>query len=110
MVATTDIADEGRVDGLIEGVLLEVRELPRVAEEWEGMDERERSAVADDWDLVVMADYLRAVEKRHRRGLLSASEEDSYRRLKEELKASLPTIERLGLYPPPVELCPASSK
>ena len=104
MAAAADLADEGRVDRLIEGVLLEVRELPRVESEWEGMDERERSAVADDWDLVVMADYLRAIEKRHRAGELSASEEDSYRRLKGELKANLPVIERLGLYPPPVEL------
>ena len=99
-----DTADEGRVDRLIEGVLLEVRELPEVESEWEGMDERERSAVADDWDLVVMADYLRAVEKRHRAGSLTAAQEGAYRRLKEELRANLPIIERLGLYRPPVEL------
>ena len=104
MVATTDVADEKRVDRLIEGVLLEIRELPRVAEEWEGMDEDQRYAFSYDWDLVVMADYLRALEKRHRAGELSAAQEGAYRGLKEELRASLPVIERLGLYRPPVEL------
>ena len=110
MAAKTDIADEKRVDRLIEGVLLEVRELPRVEAEWEGMDGDQRYAFSYDWDLVVMADLLLAVEKRHRAGSLTAAEEDAYRRLKEELKASLPTIERLGLYPPPVELQPPSQK
>ena len=104
MAATNDTADENRVDRLIESVRAEVRGLPEMAEAWEGMDGDQRYAFSYDWDLVVMADLLLAVEKRHRAGELSAYAEDSYHRLKEELKANLPTIERLGLYPPPIEL------
>lgn len=95
--------DETRVGRLIRAVLSEVRELPEVASEWEGMGEDERWAFSHDWDLIVMADHLAAVEKRHRAGELSAVQEGAYRRLREELRANLPAIERLGLHRPPVE-------
>ena len=101
MTAETETA--ARADRDLRVVLLSNRDLPEILEEWDDLADGERASLSLEWDHL-MGSYLVELEKCRRAGELSAAQEDSYRRLKEELKANLPVIERLGLYRPPVEL------
>ena len=87
----------GRVDGLLRSISAEVEYLPDLEEGWGEMDDNQRIAASYDWDLVVMGDLLVGLERRHQAGELSEEQEERYVELKAELKAALPSVERLGL-------------
>ena len=101
MATKTEIA--GRADRDIEAVLFFNRDLPEILEEWDDLADGERASLSMEWDHL-MGSYLAELEDYRRAGALSAAQEDSYRRLREELRDNLPVIERLNFYRPPVDL------
>jgi hypothetical protein len=78
-------------------------ELAEVAEEWLLMPEGERVSWSLDWDQL-MGSHLPELQRHYSKRDLTPEQRVDYRDLRCRLKEALPTIQRLGLYPPPVPL------
>jgi len=78
-------------------------DLPEIAEEWDELSDGERVSWSLDWDQIMASD-LPILDRHFRAGAMTTEQETRYRALLCELKAMLPTIQRLQLYPPPVPL------
>jgi hypothetical protein len=77
-----------------------VAELSEVADEWDDLEEHDRTSWSLDWDQFV-ADHLRSFQSQHSGGAMSAEQEARYRLLLRRLEQHLPTIRRLKLWVPP---------
>ena len=78
-------------------------DLPELADEWDELSDGERVSWSLDWDQIMASD-LPLLDRQIRAGEMTTEQETRYRALLCELKAMLPTIQRLQLYPPPVPL------
>ena len=93
----------GRIDGdlaAVEGVLAELSEVDR---EWETLPETVSVEWSLDWDQA-MSTFLRLLARAYRRGAMSPTQADRYRRLLAGLKAATPILKRRELRRPPVAL------
>ena len=82
---------------------LMLADLPEVSEEWSHLPEGERVSWSRDWDQLMGS--LRAVlEPAYRAGSMTIEQRERYRRILCALETSLPTLERIGLYTPPMLL------
>ncbi len=80
-----------------------VADLPALLEEWETLEEWDRTSTSLDWDHM-MADYLVELEEYYNAGQLTNEQRDSYRELLCKLQEVIPIIEKLNWYQPPVSL------
>ncbi len=101
MAATTEIS--GRIERNLGALLAEVEDLPNVSAEWDQWTEGNRVSYSLDWDHL-MADYLTELDGYYRAGDLTPDQQARYFELLLKLKARLPMIHHLNLYPPPVPL------
>ena len=101
MATTTEIS--GRVERSLGALLAEVEDLPNVSAEWDQWTEGNRVSYSLDWDHL-MADYLTELDGHHRAGDLTPDQQARYLELLQKLKATLPIIHHLNLYPPTVPL------
>ena len=101
-MAAPTTTDERIAIGL-ESLRLTLGELSEVAGEWTRLDDGERASWSLDWDQL-MATYLPLLERAYRSGAMTPDQRARYCEILRRLKETLPTIERLQLYPPPVPL------
>jgi hypothetical protein len=79
-----------------------IDDLPEVARDWPTMDDGERASWSLDWDHL-MGTYLRLLALRDQAGRLTTDQHQRYCVLMAKLAEARPTIERLQLYPPPLD-------
>lgn len=91
------------IESALHALLSELASLPATAAEWDSLPDWNRASIALDW-AHLMADYLPELRRCSEDGSMTTEQCVRYRELLRELKAALPTIERLGLYRPPVPL------
>ena len=89
----------------IEGILAE---LPEIAEEWSMLEatvagRAELAAWSLEWSHM-MLDRLADLDDFYRTGAMASEQESRYRRLLERLEEALPTLTRLNLSQPTVQL------
>ncbi len=75
----------------------ELRDLPSLADEWEGLSESEQASIALDWDHL-MATYLPEVEHAYRAGALTDEQRHQYHRLRRQLRDAQPLFAQLNLF------------
>ncbi len=80
-----------------------VDDLPDLMEEWETLEESDRTSTSLDWDHL-MADYLVELEEYYNAGQLTDEQRSSYREILCKLQEVMPIIEKLKWYRPPVSL------
>jgi hypothetical protein len=101
MATSTTIA--GRIETGLQLVYADILDLPMLAEEWDGLADGARVSLSLGW-AHSMADYLTDLDEHYRAGRMSPDQQARYRELLDKLRAALPIIGRLNLYPPPVSL------
>ncbi len=101
MVAKSATAE--KVDLELRCLELMLIDLPEVAEEWCELGEGERVSWSHDWDQLMGA--LEAIlYPTYQSGSMTDEQRVQYRQILCTLKASLPIIKRLSLFPPSVPL------
>ena len=101
MATTPAIKD--RVERRLDLLLAEVEELPSTHAEWDELEDWERTSMSLEWSHL-MADYLPQLDGQYRAGELAPEQQARYQDLLRKLKETLPIVERLNLYRPPVSL------
>jgi hypothetical protein len=101
-MATPATTDRSIEIGL-ESLRLMLDDLLEVAGEWARLGDSERASWSLDWDQVIATD-LNLLDHYYHAGEMTSDQQARYQELLCQLKAALPLIERLGLYPPPVSL------
>lgn len=94
-------AQSSVIDLRLEALRSTLADLPEVTKDWPSMDSVERDSWAMDWNQVVGA-YLAEVDAAKEAGQLSPSQEEQLAVVLRELRRSIPLIDQLGLYRPPL--------
>ena len=98
-MATATEAQASAVRSL-ETAELMLADLPGVADEWEQLDDGERTGWSLDWGNEMSG--LKRIARYASEGLLQAEQQERYRRLLQKLNDALPIIDRLDLRRPPM--------
>ena len=80
-------------------------DFPILLDQWDDLEEGPRVTLSLEWDHL-MADYLTELDEFYRAGHMTPEQIDQYRDLLSQLKESLPLVDRLSFWRPPVSLEP----
>jgi hypothetical protein len=94
-----------RIDRRIYAISATIPDVVELATQWDRLSDDERASFSLDWDHL-MGDYLTELDEHARAGRMTAKQRAEYATLLAELARTLPLIERLNLYRPPVSLEP----
>lgn len=99
----TQTAADLKVEVNLELLRSTLDDLPGLAQEWDHLGDGERVSWSRDWDQLIGALEV-VLEPRYRSGAMTPDQQGRYHAMLRQLEAAAPTLERLGLYLPPIPL------